>query len=543
MAELFNSDVGTANGVAANIPGGGLAMPSSLGGVIANDFDAQQQRINDLTVANKAKEQQQRLTAGAVDKSAIEEANLQKLATNVQSAYADIDTKSTNIVEANQRKKQVRTAALVAAGKGGYSFIKSVTESLETKREIRPDGMTNILSSNGEVIGVEGGDRQAVLANKLERHTNKVHEVFPNTIDTLDSLFQLDAQKGGVLAGSTAATESLLRLKNAASSFKSISDDYHVAAQSASGDQITKLTDNAQNGYVNTINSMMNTFMSPDMMNSIKIGSLDRSQVTMAMQQVRRDIMDEITTQRIPVKIGDIDKYIKTTMDDMNTAYNDVQKNDLISLDQADKTIQVKNSIRQRQMESQLGIPEIQAAAPMVDMLAKLTAAQASAAQAAQALEFSGVPGAKAQAKDILTQVKSYATLGAGLEPTLRDVAQSFTEANFDFRRFDQDIKGITSNASLDNALTGFSRITNHSVGWIHQPAVQERVDTLLPILEGLLEEKKISKTKFDSTVEQLGQYSDYAKSQITKAGYTDEQYTKQYKDNQSILDRLRNIF
>lgn len=548
MADLFNSNIGMAQGVSANIPGGGLAAPTSVGGVIGDDFSAQQARLNDLTKTNKAKiqaEQQARysqISPDAPSKTDLEEQKLQQLAVNIQQAYGDIDSKTTNIVEANQKKRQIRSAALVQAGKSGSTYIDNFITSLDTKREVRPDGMVNIIGSKGEVLGIEGGDQRQILASRKDAQVNKVHEVFPNTVDTFATLFDINAGNGGVMP-EAASQEVLLRMKNSASAFKGISEDYHIQAQSVDAAGATKLAENAQRAYMGNISNMMNTFMSPDIMNAIKSGTLDRSQVTLAAQQIRRDIMDEITTQHVPIKIGDIDAYIKTTMDDMNTAYNEIQQNDLISIDIANKTLQAKNSIRQHQTEARLGIPEINAVAPMVDMISKLSAASASAAETAANLAYDTSPASKEQQNLLMGQVKAFTNLGSGLQPAIREISQSFTEANYSFTELDKSMNAIKDEATLDSALNNIGRVTSHSVGWVHQPDVQVRIDKLVPIADKLLTEKQITQQKYDSIFSQLDQYGEYARAQITTAGYTKDQYAKEYLANRSLLQKARDLF
>ncbi len=549
MADLFNSNIGQASGVSANIPGGGLAAPTSVGGVIGDDFSAQQARINDLTKTNKAKIQAEfnneiAKAAPKIDKDAIEEEKLQQLAVNIQQAYSSIDTQTTNPVEANQKKRQIRSSALIQAGKSGSTYISGFIDTLETKREVRPDGMTNIIGSKGEVLGVEGADSRQILQARKDAQVNKVHEVFPNTVDTFSTLFDINAGNGGVMPES-ASQEVLLRMKNSASAFKSISEDYHIQAQSVDAAGATKLAENAQRAYMNNISSMMSMFTAPDMMNAVKSGTLDRSQVTLAAQQVRRDIIDEITTQHIPIKIGDIDAYIKTTMDDMNQAYTDIQQNDLISIDVANKTLAAKNSIRQHQAESRLGIPEINAAAPVVDMISKLSASAASAAEAAANLDITAKtsPLARAQQTSLLGQVESYTNMGLGIQPVIRTMAQSFTEANYNFTELDKTLTVVKDEASLDTALSNLGRITSHSTGWIHQPDVQLRVDKLVPMADELLTSGAITQQKYDSIFSQLGQYTEYARAQITTAGYTAEQYKKDYLANRSLLQKVRDLF
>lgn len=547
MADLFNSNIGLAQGVSANIPGGGLAAPTSVGGVIGDDFSAQQARVNDLVQTNKAKvraQQSQNLIEAApkIDQGALEEQKLQQLAVNIQQAYGDIDAKTTNPVEANQKKRQIRAAALIQAGKSGSAYIDNFITSLDTKREVRPDGMVNIIGSKGEVLGIEGGDHRQILEARKERQVNKVHEVFPNTVDTFATLFDINAANGGVMPESV-AQETLLRMKNSASAFKGISEDYHIQAQSVDAAGATKLAENAQRAYMGNIANMMNTFMAPDIMNAIKSGTLDRSQVTLAAQQVRRDIIDEITTQHVPVKIGDIDAYIKTTMDDMNAAYNDIQQNDLISIDIANKTLQAKNAIRQHQTEARLGIPEINAVAPMVDMISKLSAASASAAETAANLAYDTSSASKEQQNLLMGQVKAFTNLGTGLQPAIREISQAFTEANYSFTELDKSMNAIQDEATLDSALNSLGRVTAHSVGWVHQPDVQARVDKLVPIADKLLTSGQITQQKYDSIFSQLDQYSEYAKAQITTAGYTQEQYMKEYLANRSLLQKVKDLF
>ncbi len=535
MADLFTSDIGQAQGVQVNAPGGGLAMPTSLGGVIGNDYEAQQAKINDLTTTNLAKNKEIQMQRNADMQTALlkqqeannkllQEQSLQKLATNLQSGYNKVDTTVTNPVEANLKKQQIKTSALVAAGKDGYSYINSVADSLSTKQEVRPDGMINILDPTGNIVGVRGYDKEQIMAHKTDNNVNAIHEVFPNTVDTMDALFQLDQQKGGTLSNSS-MNETVLRLKNSANNFKHIADDYHMQSQYVSADQSKKLADTAQQGYISNINSMFNTFMNPEVINSIKSGTLDRSHITLAMQQVRRDITDEITTQHVPVNIGDIDKYIKTTMDDINTAYTDVQANDKISIEQAGKTIEAKNALKTAMLKQQMDTPTLEALTPYVDFVSKTAATAANISQAADALQYSTQPGAAVQAQALFKQAGGLLDLNEGVQPKLQQVSNVLYQSQFDFKNFNDSLKTIKTARDFNNSLHQLAKVTDHPAGWVMQPYVQASVENALPKYQQLVKDGVISQQQLDDVTSQLGQYNDYSKSLITKTGSTEEQH------------------
>lgn len=546
MADLFNSEIGTASGVSANIPGGGIAAPTSVGGVIGNDYDAQQQRINDLTAANKAKVVAQhqaffdsQQTASQPSQASLDQARLSKLATNLQSAYQSIDSKSSNAIEANVKKREARTAALIAAGKEGATYIKSFADSLETKEEVRPDGMINVLGANGEILAIKGNSKEDILAHKTQRAVSKVQEVFPNTVDTFDTLFQIDQQRGGTLPVST-QQETLLRLKNSAGVFKSISDDYHVHSQTVTTDQSKTLVANAEKGYIAGINNMMNTFLNPDIVSAVKNGTIDRSQMTLAMQQVRRDIMDEITTQHIPVNIPDIDKYISSTMDGVNKAYEDIQKNDLITIDQASKTLEAQNAYRQHMLEAKWDTASINAAAPHVDFMAKVAATQSSLSDSAQTAT---ALGQNDQAAIFNQQIKGLTSIGSGISPVLNSVSKSMTQSFFNFEDYDKTIKNAKTKADVDSALEKLGRVTNTDAGWMMQPKVQEAIDNSIPVFDKAVEDGIITQDYYDSIFSQLGDYNDYARSLIPKTGLTDEQYKQQLYDSLSFWQQMQQGF
>ncbi len=442
--------------------------------------------------------------------------NLDNLSKGLINRHADIDSRITNPVERNRLKREADLVALSTGGKENATFINQIIGRLKTKREARDDGMVNILGANGELIGVEAGSRDAVLKGRLDAHKIEIDSVFPNTLESLSGLIQTDAAQGNHIQEST-VSEILINMKNASKRMKSVSDDFHVNSNQLPSSQLPALTKNATSGYLKSIGNVFNSFTSSDFMKGIRAGDLSRSDIDIAMQQVRRDMVDEITSQGVPINIRDMETYITESIDNIKASYDKVQKNDLVSLQvEADKT-RLVNEITGNKFNAAHKIPEIRGAKEVADYTASIAASLGDLTDAALFAEEDTKATLEAVATGQLNTLET-------LIPVHDNVNKHIFKSQFDLEDFSRDMKTMTTRADVLRTLAKVGKVTRNVAGSVMLPYVRTSINESAPNFLKAVDDELITQEELETAWDQLEQYDIAAVNIHKKAGMTDEE-------------------
>ena len=86
-------------------------------------------------------------------------------------------------------------------------------------------------------------------------------------------------------------------------------------------------------------------------------------------------------------------------------------------------------------------------------------------------------------------------------------------------------------------------KITNHEDGWVMQPYVQQAVEQAIPQFEKMVAEGQLDQSTVDNAMDQLNQYSAYAKSLIPKTGETEESYASSLSKATGLFGWATDLF
>lgn len=517
MADIFDTSTSEGRSIQQSVGEPNIAPQGRGAGTAIDAEDAFNLRagirVDQLATAERARKEARENQRAKVQGSR----RLDGLANGLINRYADIDSRVTNPIERNRLKREADLIAISTGGRENAAFLNQVIGKLSTKREARSDGMINILGANGEIIGVDAGSRGDVLQGRLDAHQGEIHEVLPNTVDGINTLLQIDAVEGNHIQQGT-VSEMITNIKNQSKRMKAISDDYHVNSNQLPNSQLPQLVKNATTGYLKSVGGIFNTFTSADFMKAVRAGDMTRSDIDIAMQSVRRDMMNEITSQGVPVNTQDIESYITTSIDNIKAAYDNVQKNDLVSLQvQADKT-RLLNEITGNKFNAAHNIPEIRGAKEVADYTASLAASVGSLTDASLFAEGDTKRTLEAVTLGQLNTLES-------LIPVHDNINKHLYQSQFDLADFDKEIKVMKTREDVLAVLKRMGKVTNNVAGASVAPYVRTVINNSIPAMHKAVDEGLLTEEELEDAWGQLEQFDVAAIETVKKAGINEEDY------------------
>lgn len=536
MADIFDTSQPEGRSIQQGVGGVGITPQGRSAGTSISPEDTFNLRADTRLSQLRKINDTQRFGRESTKIAAEPDNHLANLARGVISRYTELDNTIRNPIERNRLKRETDLIAMTSAGKGNTSFIKDILGRLNTKREARSDGMVNVLGSNGEVIGIEAGSADEVLKGRMNIHQEKINEVFPNTLDSFSTLLAKDSVAGNHIGRDTMASI-ITSMKDQAGKMKGISDNYHVLSNQLPTSQHAKLVDTATTGYMSSIGDLFNSFTTADMLKAVRAGTkdgLNRSDIEIAMQQVRRDVIEEITSQQIPVPMQDIEAYIKSSIDNINSTYDNISTNDLIPLETAKKKATLINELARQRFKTKHNIPELEGAKPAIDFMSTIAATTADFTDAAQF----GTKDDKALYTEL---AKGSRNLIDGLMPVFDGLNKHFYQSSFDLDDVQTQINSMETREDYSRVLTKLSKVTNHSNGWALGPQVRGLMNTAIISMQGAVEANILSKEESEVIIGQFFQYDQHVKDMTRKAGMTEDDFFAQQTESIGFFESTWN--
>lgn len=532
MADIFDTSISEGRTIQQDAGNPFINPQSRAAGAEINAADAYSlaagRRVDQLAEIAEAKAEARRreLQLKREQKAAMKEQakglnSLSGLTEGLINRYNSIDLKVKNPIERNRLKREADLLALTSGGKENASYLNGIIEKLNTSYEARDDGMVNVLDSQGRVVRVEAGSKDEVIQGRMNKYQRTVDEVLPNTLDSMNLLLQKDAATTGYFRDDSIA-KMLTSLKNESGRMKRISDEYHVQSNLVPSKELPKLKENAARGYVSAAAGIFGTFTSPEMLQAIRAGNgISLADVEMSMQQVRRDIIDEIASQKVPINIQDVESYIKTSMENVRNTYKSIQDNELLPLETAEKKARLLNDLQKENVRMAGNIPNIEVMKPVVDFFATISAAGSNLYNTAAMAEDEDTRNKLLAQGDFLT------SLGDDLMEVNKNIAGTFRQGAYNMDTFRKQASKATERQDILDALNVLSRTTNTPGGAFLAPQINALLVEAIPKLEEWVDSGELEESELDGIVTQVTQYNNNANDQIKKTGMTPEEYVK----------------
>ena len=540
MADIFDTGSFEARNIQENAGTPSFVAPNRAAEVNVSTEDVfnlkASSRMKDIAkqeAARRAAEESTRAATQGVD------TNLDNLAQGYIEAYRKIDQKYTNPIENSSRKRELSLSALTAAGKSGYSYINAITETLSTTREAREDGLVNILDSQGNIVGIDAGNIEHIKQAMADRNDQNIMSVLPNTLSALDSIYK-KAEISGAPLSKNSLHSFRVELKDATLAMGEAGDNYHLLSNQLSTDKLENIKKQAFSKYLGATSSVFSTFTSPDILRALKSGNPDginRSDLEMAMQQAKRDIINMAADSQLPFNIQDIEAYAQSQIEHITKAYDSYQKNDLIAPEVMQKQLETRLAIRKAMAEGQMNIPELEAANKVVEFQSKNVGIAASLSAEPQN------PSTSREQKDMFTQTMTGATRTTQDVMPLLDRHNAFLyQSGFDLQDSMDSLKAANTRDSFLGFAKRLSKVTSHTDGWSMAPQVSTVVQEMTPKLISLIEAGEITPDEGQEIVNQLGQYKEDAISIIRKRGSHPEEYEQESQESIGFLSKTWNM-
>lgn len=519
MADLFDTSVSPLSGVplAGGLPA--IRQPGTEAAVTTDTLPFQEAAFNLQTRKQAKIPQEDFLTEDKIKTPPAYIAAGESLV----SKMADIRGSKLNRVEQNKLKQEAILAAMLQGGKDGRVYIEALAERADVHEERRGD-TTVLVNSLGDVVEVADDNPQEVRQRMMERRINRTEEVLPNTMQALGGLTALSTQ-AGFSQSEKDVNDMVISVSNVSGRLKRIANDYHMTASSLNQEEFTKLKVTTMNGYKKGASELFRTLLAPEYLKAVRSGRMKRSDVALISQQMKADLIDEVTSQRTDVNISELSSHIQMTIDNIETAYEDVERNDLVSVQQRAKTWLVQDEFLRERQKQELGITLFEDFQPVVRF--------ATEGVAAVTLLKDRSTDQQLTAAERETAKQGLAGFGQMTESMARQVdtlGQYVFQETFNFDEFKTDVLNIKTRDELAQSLSQLSSITNHENGWVHSGSVSPLIDLALPTYFKLVEQGLMTEDEYNSLARQLHGYQNYTESVISQMGLTFNQFDERFK-------------
>lgn len=530
MADIFDTSLSEGRSVQQSINEPFINPQSRAAGAEVSASDqynlAAGQRVDQMEAQHRAELAQIKAAraARAAQKAKLEgdaaaARNLDNLTSGLINRYNDLDTKVTNPIERNRLKREADLIAMQAAGKGNQDYINGFIGKLNTKMEAREDGLVNVLDSQGNIIRIEAGDKDAVLNGRMSSYRQTVDEVLPNTLDSMDMILRKDSVTGGHIKEGT-VTNMLTTFKNESGRMKRVSDEFHVQANMFPSSEMPKLKEKALSGYLSATANMFGAFTSPDVLSAIRAGGITGSDVEIAMQQMRRDIMDDISMNKVPVKPADVEAFMKTSMDNIRDVYKSIQKNDMLPLENAAIQAELKNKLAKEEYKMKMGVPKLEVDKQISDFYVSNAAAITGLYEAA------GFNAASPEQAAMLKEQASQLIGVAGDTMAIHtDVKRGFSQGTLHIEDFSKYVGRMNTKEDAIDAFGVLARATKTRSGVMLAPQVIDVMEKAAPKISEMINKGELEWAEVNSIMQQLKQYESAYRDVVKKSGFTPEEY------------------